>query len=204
MTVLPLMISYFCGSIPFGLLIVRLVKKIDIREYGSRNIGATNVARVVGKKWGILVFILDFLKGFLPFLCLPFFFSDYPKSLFILMALLGVVGHNWSIFLKFGGGKGVSTSLGVIAGLCLGDPCLIIPLLVSLLVWVVVFLITKYVSLASLLAALVFLMVSLIYLDFELKAFAVIIFIFILLRHRNNIKNFIQKKNSGFRQNFLF
>jgi len=194
MKLLPIIFSYCLGSIPFGLLIVRLVKKIDIREYGSHNIGATNVARVVGKKWGVLVFVLDFLKGFLPFLALPFFSLAYPKSLLVLMALACVVGHNWSLFLKFKGGKGVSTSMGVVSGLCLCDAQLFIPLLAALATWLIIYYISKYVSLASLVAALAFLVTSLIYLDSALKVFAVVIFIFIVVRHRGNIRNFIDKK----------
>ena len=98
-----LVISYILGSIPFGFITAHVVKGIDIRKFGSGNIGATNVARVVGKKWGFIVFLLDFLKGMLPIVVVFNLYPDYPSRIYIAMALAAVAGHNWSIFLFFKG-----------------------------------------------------------------------------------------------------
>ena len=138
--------AYLIGSIPFGLLIGKLNGK-DIRKEGSCNIGATNVTRVVGKWWGKLCFLCDFLKGFLPVfavMCL------YPADgwLIALTALAAMLGHVFPVYLKFKGGKGISTAGGAALALC---P---LAVLIAATVWVLVFLISRYVSLASLAAAL--------------------------------------------------
>lgn len=140
-------LAYLLGSIPFGLLIAKS-KGIDIREHGSGNIGATNVFRVVGKKFGITCFVLDFGKGFCGAFVLPIAFGlqDTPYTGLIAGALT-IAGHNWPVFLKFKGGKGIATSGGVLAAVA--------PLAVgvALLTWILVFLTSRYVSLASVLAA---------------------------------------------------
>ena len=110
-------VSYLSGSIPFGFILVYLLRGIDIRKCGSGNIGATNAARTIGKKWGVLVFALDFIKGLLPVAAVCIFLPGY-RWLSLIAALAAVSGHNWSIFLSLRGGKGVSTSLGAISGLC--------------------------------------------------------------------------------------
>ena len=145
--------SYILGSIPFGFLIVYGVKKVDIRKFGSGNIGATNVVRVVGKKWGILVFFLDFLKGFAAPAVSAYLLSRASDFVIVLSAVLVVCGHNWTCFLKFKGGKGVATSLGAVAALSFIFPAIWIALIVALVTWVVVFRIPKYVSVASLAAS---------------------------------------------------
>ena len=133
MVVFPLVLSYFLGGIPFGFLVVRLIRKVDIRTVGSGNIGATNVTRVIGKKWGILVFILDFLKGFLAPLIVPLFIKEPSTFIFILAVIAVVCGHNWTPFLQFKGGKGVSTTLGGIMGLACKFPQLLILFLISVI-----------------------------------------------------------------------
>ena len=194
-----LILSYLIGGIPFGFLAVYLVKKADIRGLGSGNIGATNVTRVLGKKWGISVFVLDFLKGFIAPLIVPFFVSNPPTFLFILAIIAVVCGHNWTPFLQFKGGKGVSTSLGGIAGLSLQFSSLLILFLIAILVWVVVFFIFKIVSLASLASAFSFFVFSLIFsLTLEFKVFSLLLFVFILIRHKKNIKNLLKNKESHF------
>jgi len=194
-----LILSYLIGGIPFGFLAVHLVKKADIRSLGSGNIGATNVIRVLGKKWGILVFILDFLKGFIVPLIVPFFVNNPPAFLFILAVIATICGHNWTPFLRFEGGKGVSTSLGGIAGLSLHFFSLLILFLISVLVWVLIFFIFKVVSLASLASAFSFFIFSLIFsLPLEFKAFSFLLFVFILIRHKKNIKNLLKKKELRF------
>ena len=190
-----LTLSYLIGGIPFGFLAVHLVKKADIRSFGSGNIGATNVTRVLGKKWGIVVFILDFLKGFLTPLIVPFFVSDPPTFLFILTVIATICGHNWTPFLQFKGGKGVSTSLGGVAGLSLQFFSLLILFLIAVSVWVLIFFIFKIVSLASLVSAFSFFIFSLIFsLPLEFKAFSFLLFVFILIRHKDNIKNLFKNK----------
>ena len=149
-------LAYFLGSIPFGLFVARAVKGIDIREHGSKNIGATNVFRVVGKKWGLLVFLLDGLKGsaavFIPLL-LNASFKETPWPLFF--GISAILGHAFSPWLSFKGGKGVATSLGVFLT---AAP---IPAGITFGLWLLVFGISHIISLASLFAALAFPMVCL-------------------------------------------
>lgn len=142
-------LAYLLGSIPFAFIISRAVKGIDIRQHGSGNSGATNVFRVVGKKWGILVFLLDACKGYLA-VTLPILFIGprVSPSLFVLFGILAILGHTFSFWLKFKGGKGVATSLGVFLGLCFQ------PTLFAFAVWNAVFFSTRILSLASLSAAL--------------------------------------------------
>ena len=150
-------VSYFIGSIPFGYLIGRL-KGIDVRKHGSGNIGATNVSRVLGRPWGIMVFVCDAGKGVVAVLAAKWLASQYPIVLSdgfpvpavaggILAAVLCIVGHNFPVWLGFKGGKGVATSAGVMCGL------LPYSSLVGFLIWCLVFFATRYVSIASLVAA---------------------------------------------------
>ena len=137
--------AFLCGSIPFGLVLVKLAGKGDVREHGSGNIGATNVSRVGGKALGIVTLLLDILKGFLPvFLAKR---AGMPASVLALLALAAVLGHVFTPWLRFQGGKGVATALGVIVA---ADPRLAaLPLGMFLLaLWL-----TRHVSLGSILAA---------------------------------------------------
>ena len=140
--------AYLVGSIPFGFLVGKMRGK-DIRTLGSKNIGATNVYRTVGKPWGILAFACDFLKGFLPtFAALQF--KDaywYVDWLPLVVGILTVAGHMWTCFMKFKGGKGIATGFGMLVAL---TPVLV---LVAFAVWVVVMLPSPYVSLGSIVAA---------------------------------------------------
>lgn len=144
--------AYLLGSVPFGLLVAR-ARGVNIREAGSGNIGATNVFRCVGKPWGIVTFLCDFLKGYLPALLFPLAVECCPvydagSALAVLCGCMAVVGHNWPVYVGFKGGKGIATSAGALLGIApaaMGT---------GLLAWVVVFLATRYVSLASILAAL--------------------------------------------------
>lgn len=144
-TTLVLLSAYLIGSIPFSLIISRLSKGIDIRNYGSGNIGATNVLRVIGKKEALLALIGDVLKGILPVLLALYFLEDFWIAA---TAVLVVLGHVFPIFAGFKGGKGVATSLGALL--------LIIPpaIIISLIIWVVVLAVFRYASLASVMAAL--------------------------------------------------
>lgn len=192
-------VGYFIGGIPFGYLITYLVKKVDIRNFGSGNIGATNVTRVVGKKWGVFVFILDFLKGFIVPFIVPLFIKNPSTFVYILIIMITVCGHNWTPFLKFKGGKGVSTSLGGIVGLSIQFSFLRIPFLGAILIWTAVFFISKVVSLASLSSAFFFFIFSFIFcLPMEFKIFSFLLLLFILIRHKKNIKNILANKESRF------
>jgi len=142
--------AYLVGSIPFGFLIGKLRGK-DIRTLGSKNIGATNVYRTVGKPWGILAFACDFLKGFLPTFAAQKFGN--VEWLPLMVGILTVAGHMWTCFMKFKGGKGIATGFGMLVAL---TPVLV---LVAFAVWVVVMLVSHYVSLGSIVAA-AFLLVS--------------------------------------------
>ena len=139
-------IAYLLGSLPNGLYVANL-KGVDIRNEGSKNTGATNVFRVMGPKFGIFVLILDALKGFLP-LIIAEKFGIKGNSL-VLIGVIAVIGHTFSPFLNFKGGKGVATSLGIFLYLA---P---IPMLITLLMFLIVVGITKYVSLGSVLASVV-------------------------------------------------
>lgn len=145
---------YLLGAVPFGFLIAR-ARGVDIRRVGSGNIGATNVFRAVGRFWGIATLLLDALKGVAAVVWLPRAWpvpSDgidrLPLPLVLAGAALVIAGHNWPVFLRFKGGKGVATSLGVLLGLA-PTACL-----AGLAVWLLVLLMSRYVSLASILAAL--------------------------------------------------
>ena len=193
-----LIFSYLLGSVPFGFVVAYFVKHIDIRNYGSGNIGATNVFRVIGKRWGIFVFALDFLKGLIP-LMIAQAIGDFPNFVIILAAILVVCGHNWTVFLRFKGGKGVATSVGAVCGLALIFPYLFIAVLVAIMSWVVFFYWLRYVSVASLVSALAFFVSTLCFaLPLEIKIFAFVLFIFIVLRHKKNIKNLLSGKEYRF------
>lgn len=139
--------AFLAGSIPFGLLLIRLAGKGDVRKYGSGNIGATNVMRAGGKSLGIATLLLDVTKGFVPVFLAKFF--GLPPHLLAFVALTAVLGHMFTPWLKFKGGKGVATALGVALAY---HPLMVLPSLAAFLVLVVV---TRYVSLGSVVAGLV-------------------------------------------------
>lgn len=191
-------IAYFIGSIPFG-LIVGKAKGIDPRTAGSGNIGATNLGRLLGGKFFALVFILDLLKGLLPVLAAGFilhFSADTRRdyALWIVVALAAILGHMFSVFLSFNGGKGVATSTGVILGLF---PYYTFPGLVAVAGWILLFKLTRYVSVASIVGCLSF---TLSYVLIGLAAgwpiagaqlplllFAILVAALIIYKHRGNI-----------------
>ncbi|NPA95296.1 MAG: glycerol-3-phosphate 1-O-acyltransferase PlsY [Thermodesulfobacteria bacterium] len=181
--VLPV-IAYLAGSIPFGLVFSRF-KGIDPRSYGSGNIGATNIARGLGKGWGVATLIFDMLKGLIPaYLALK---MGLPSFYIALTGLAAVVGHCYSVFLKFSGGKGVATALGVFLALCpeaVG---------VAVLIFVAAVFYTKYVSVGSLAAAasmpiLIFLFRP----DSFIETMAWTVCFIIWIRHKDNIARLIK------------
>ena len=194
--------SYLIGSIPFGLLLTRN-KGVDIRTTGSKNIGATNVLRTVGKMPALLTLLGDMLKGFMPVLiCNHIIAGKIPAENSILFhnikdlwgglaGLAAIAGHIFSIFLSFKGGKGVATGLGVLAAY--SPVCAII----TLFVWIAVAVITRYSSLAAI-AAVGVLPITFALLDFsKIKIiFAILFAILIISRHKENIKRLIEGKES--------
>jgi glycerol-3-phosphate acyltransferase PlsY len=144
-------LAYLLGSVPFGLLI-GLARGVDVRRIGSGNIGATNVFRNVGKAWGALAFICDAVKGFVPAALFPLAVARLTGAApgagtALLFGCLAIAGHNWPVFLRFKGGKGIATSAGVLVGLA---P---LELGIGVLTWAILFMVTRYVSLASIAAA---------------------------------------------------
>lgn len=144
-------VAYLVGAIPFGLLISR-AKGVDIRKVGSGNIGATNVFRAVSKPLGILTFVADALKGWVPAWVFPLVVArvveaGVPGELGLAYGALAIMGHTWPVYLGFKGGKGVATSAGALIGIAPAATG------VGLLCWVLVFAVSRYVSLASMVAA---------------------------------------------------
>lgn len=138
-------IAYLFGAVPFGLLVAKS-RGVNIREKGSGNIGATNVFRVVGKGWGTFTFVLDALKGFIPAFFFPMI-GQLEGDYGVLFGLTAILGHSFPVYLKFKGGKGVATSAGMLLGVA---PAAVG---VGFLVWITCLLLSRIVSLASILAA---------------------------------------------------
>jgi acyl phosphate:glycerol-3-phosphate acyltransferase len=186
-----LLLAYLVGSIPFGLVVGKVFYHVDVREHGSGNVGANNVFRVLGKKAGVVVLVCDMLKGYVPAFIAAYFFRETNPWLAIFIAGAPVVGHMYSVFLKGSGGKGVATGAGVVLAL--------VPLAFGILivVWVLLILTTRYVSLASLVAA--FLVPVLVFafgnpLPYEIAAVLVTVVIF--WAHRGNIRRLIAGNES--------
>ena len=180
MIVLACLLAYIIGSIPNGLIVSRVVAGIDIRQYGSHNIGATNVWRTLGKGPGAAVFLLDFIKGILG----VFFGYLLVGTTFAMIfgGMAAIIGHSLPLFLGFHGGKGVATGLGVIAFLM---PKVTI---VVFLVWLAIVLVTRYVSLGSIIAAaLVPILAWLFSYPIEYFVFGLLAAVLIIVRHKTNI-----------------
>lgn len=172
--------SFLLGSLPFGLWIASM-RGIDIRKVGSGNIGATNVHRALGKTWGLLVFVLDVLKGLIPALVARYLLGD--QQLAGLAGFVAVLGHCLSPFLGFKGGKGISTGLGALFG---ATPFVGIAAFVTfaILLWR-----TRYVSLSSMIASLALVPFGLVFRDPPIMvAFYFVFFVFVVYRHRSNIE----------------
>ena len=170
--------SYLFGSIPFGLLLTKIFLKKDIREIGSGNIGATNVLRAGNKILGYSTLVLDILKAVLPILYIKFFMNDY----LYISALSIFIGHVFPIWLKFKGGKGVASYLGI---LCCLD---IYSALIFGVVWISIFILFKFSSLSSLLASLTIPIFHFFYNSNSDYYFYFMMFILIFFTHRENIK----------------
>ena len=189
--------AYLAGSIPTAVWYGKIFHGIDVRQHGSGNAGATNSLRTLGKKAGIIVLIVDFLKGFLAVKAASLLSTETHSILPLIMGLAVIIGHIFPIFAQFRGGKGVATAMGVLVATfpwaALG----------CVLTFMIVVFVTKYVSLASLLGALAF-PIQLIFnlwndnADKYAIGFASVIFVILLIMHRENIQRLIQGTESKF------
>jgi len=193
-------IAYLIGSTPFGWLIAR-GKGVDLRKSGSGNVGATNVGRVLGRRWGYLCFFLDMAKGLLPTLAIVLLTgtddgkpTPLHQAVWLAVGAGAIIGHVFSFWLKFRGGKGVATSLGVVLGIY---PYFTLAGLAAFALWIAITLISRYVSLGSVIAALSFVpLVAAFHWDivmnlWPLLSFATTMMILIIVKHLANIRRLI-------------
>ena len=179
------LVSYLFGSIPFGYLFTKILLKKDIRNVGSGNIGATNVLRTGNKLLGFITLILDIAKAVVPVIYIKL---NYPDLVYI-SALCAFLGHLFPIWLKFKGGKGVATLVGILISIN------IYYALIFGIVWILTFLISKYSSLSSLFAS-ISIPIYLLIIDQGNIIFFIIMFVLIFYTHRENIKRLVNKEES--------
>ena len=177
--------SYLLGSIPFGFILTKIFLKKDIRNIGSGNIGATNTLRTGNKLLGYSTLVLDILKAVIPILFVKF---NYPDHIFI-ASLSSFLGHVFPIWLKFKGGKGVATYVGILFAIN------ILYGLIFIIVWLAIFFTSKYSSLSSLVASLI-IPIYLIIFDNHNSIFFVTMFVLIFYTHRENVKRLKNKEES--------
>ena len=184
--ILSIIISYLMGSIPFGLILTKIFLKKDIRDIGSGNIGATNVLRTGNKIIGYLTLSLDVLKAVIPVLYIKF---NYPELVYV-SSLSVFIGHVFPLWLKFKGGKGVATYVGILFSInyILG--------FVFIASWIIIFFVLRYSSLGSILATFIIPVFIFFNPNYESEYFFIIMFILILFTHRENIKRLINKEES--------
>ena len=179
-------VSYLCGSIPFGFLLTKFFLKKDIRNIGSGNIGATNVLRTGNKKVGYATLILDILKAVIPLIFIKVYYFEY----LYIASLCIFIGHVFPIWLRFKGGKGVATYVGI---LC----CININLGIFFgIIWLITLLIFKYSSLSSLIGSLSIPIINFFIFNNEIVFFFIIMFVLIFYTHRENIKRLLNRTES--------
>lgn len=194
--------AYLVGAVPWAFVIGKC-KGIDIREHGSGNVGATNVRRTLGKKYGVLCFFLDFMKGFVPVLAVLLLIKNETLKIsdvaVVMAAFATVFGHMWPVYLKFKGGKGVSTIAGILLAIA---P---LSLICGGIIWAVIFYSTRYVSLASILAAVFLPLSAYLFALFEiyplsaiLQGMLVVMALMVIVRHRGNIKRLLNGTENRF------
>ncbi|MBZ4683188.1 MAG: acyl phosphate:glycerol-3-phosphate acyltransferase [Fusobacteriaceae bacterium] len=191
-----LIMSYIIGSIPSA-LIVGKTQNIDVREHGSKNIGATNAYRVLGRKYGIIVFLMDMFKGMLPLIIASSF--GIKDNYLVLIGFISVIGHTFSIFAKFKGGKGVATSFGMFIFLA--------PLqsLISIIIFIIIVYFSRYISLGSIISAVVLptlvliLPVNNVITDKTLiSVLSLLLGAYVIYKHKANIKRLINHNENKF------
>lgn len=189
--IIALFAAYILGSVPTSYIMGKLIKGIDIRDFGSGNAGATNALRILGTKVGVFTLIIDIGKGFLAVNIARFVIHEPTDLIIILTGLFAIIGHIFTIFLKFKGGKGVATSAGVFIAL------VPIPVALALVVFVVTVWLSRFVSLGSISAALTLFVAELVinilnsFAELEILIFTFIITLFIIIRHKANIQRLI-------------
>ncbi|MFA5276547.1 MAG: glycerol-3-phosphate 1-O-acyltransferase PlsY [Candidatus Omnitrophota bacterium] len=194
-----IIVSYLIGSIPTAYIFGRLLKGVDIRKYGSGNVGATNALRVLGRRAGITVLILDIFKGFFTvvFIGNLVLGKGVPliseETLRLILGFSCICGHNWTIFLNFRGGKGIAASLGVLIGLAFKIGALKIVLGLLILTWFIVFFLLGIVSIASVITAIALpVFIALFAQTPILICASLLLCIFIIVRHKSNLKRFFK------------
>ena len=204
LTALIALLGYVAGATPFGYLTARFIAGIDIRKEGSGNIGATNIGRVLGAKWGLFVLLLDALKGLVPVLItpwlLPDFANDRQSHLQVVCGICTIIGHMFPFWLRFRGGKGVATALGVIVAI---SPW---ATLAAFGIFLGVFLLWRIMSLSSLTAAVAYLVTQMLLLtphpfaenNWSSSLFALLIPSLIFWRHRSNIGRLMRGEEPRF------
>ena len=197
-----IILSYLLGSIPFAFILVKAFRGKDLRKVGSGNVGATNAFRHAGYKIGIPALLLDILKGLIPVI----FFADLIKStsmskdaIRLLLGVCSICGHNWTVFLNFKGGKGMATSFGVVIGLSIKNLILAKIILLEASIWIIVFVVSGFVSLASVISAFLFpIFLTIFNLSLEYKIFGFVVSAFAIYRHKSNIHRLLHKKENRF------
>tara|TARA_B100000965_G_scaffold327128_1_gene289822 strand:+ start:416 stop:1018 length:603 start_codon:yes stop_codon:yes gene_type:complete len=186
-----IILFYLIGSLPFALILTKLSGFGDIRNFGSGNVGATNVLRTGNKLLAIIVLSLDILKGLIPYLIIHIYFNELTLLNKIFLCHFAIIGHIYPIWLKFKGGKGVATYIGFLFGL---NPFIAISFL---LIWLVVAYITKYSSLGSLVGIFIapayFIFINF---NFNISIFFIYLSFVIVIKHKENIKRLINKTES--------
>jgi len=189
MIILGIIVSYLIGSIPTAYIFGKKLKGIDIREHGSGNVGATNVFRVLGKKPGIIVLLLDILKGVIAVVVVSDLLGLTEVIHRVILAVVVVCGHNWTIFLKFKGGKGIATSFGALIGLTIKIAVIRPVLLWVVLIWLACFLTTRIISVSSILATTCLpIIMALTDQEITIICLGIMLCIFVVLRHKANIR----------------
>lgn len=195
--VILLLLGYLSGSIPFGFLISKYIFKIDIRDHGSGNIGATNMFRTLGAFPGLVVLLFDMAKGAVPVFITKSIFPDIVYNtthslIIVLVGILCIFGHNWSVFLKFSGGKGVATAAGVLG--------IIFPkiFIILFMIFSFVMIFFRIVSLSSVTMAVSFPFLTIYFYpsNYVFITFSIILSIIVVFKHKKNIVRIFRKEET--------
>ncbi len=207
---LGIIFSYLLGSLPTAYIFGKMTKGIDLRQHGSGNLGATNAFRILGRGTGIIVLALDILKGTLAVLLAKYIFyqsgAQISENLFLCLCAITVVsGHNWTVFMRFKGGKGIATSLGALIAFAIIIDRFAWVVVSIIFLWLIIFIPTGFVSLASVICSICLPILAIfLHLPKEIIVFLLILGIFSLIRHKPNIRRMLQKKEHRFNTHTFF